>query len=217
MINNSILIVLTPLIIFTGHNFVIFLHLSVIHSVHGGVSASVHAGIPPPPQQTPLQTRHPLGQDTPPPLGPDMPPWNQTPPLDQTSPRPDTHLWDQTPPPPIFGGIFLGAILIFFFFFGIRTHVSPPAPREADSGRLSTSGRYASYWNAFLFKTKKSKQGFSVQVSRFWRYSPGLASGIKISVGRQQSLVWLLKKQFRQDKEIIFILRSNTKVNYGQM
>ena len=41
---------------------VIFLHLSVIHSVHGGGegSASVHAGIPPPPDQTP-----PPGKQTP--------------------------------------------------------------------------------------------------------------------------------------------------------
>ena len=28
---------------------------------------------------------------------------------------------------------------------------TPPSPREADSGIRSTSGRYASYWNAFLF------------------------------------------------------------------
>ena len=55
----------------------------------GGGSASVHAGIPPPLEQTP--------------------PWDQT-------PRADT-----------------------------------PAPSGADSGIWSTSGRYASYWNAFLF------------------------------------------------------------------
>ena len=31
------------------------------------------------------------------------------------------------------------------------TRQAPPAPREADSSIRSTSGRYASYWNAFLF------------------------------------------------------------------
>ena len=30
----------------------------------------------------------------------------------------------------------------------------PPRPREADSSIRSTSGRYASYWNAFLFILK---------------------------------------------------------------
>ena len=30
-------------------------------------------------------------------------------------------------------------------------------PREADSGIRSTSGRYASYWNAFLFKRKRTR------------------------------------------------------------
>ena len=29
--------------------------------------------------------------------------------------------------------------------------IQPPHPREADSGIQSMSGRYASYWNAFLF------------------------------------------------------------------
>ena len=61
-------------------------------SVHGG-SASVHAGIPPPPPRS-------------------RPPWSR-PPL----PRGET-------------------------------------PPEADSGIRSTSGRYASYWNAFLFLAK---------------------------------------------------------------
>ena len=38
----------------------------VCHSVHRGVSNSVHAGIPQPPQeQTPPGSRHPLGADTP--------------------------------------------------------------------------------------------------------------------------------------------------------
>ena len=84
-------------VIFTGRNEVvakvIFLHLSVIHSVH-------RAGLPqcmlgyPPPEQTPPQSRH--------------PPW--------------------TRPPG-------------------RRHL----PWEADSSIRSTRGRYASYWNAFLY------------------------------------------------------------------
>ena len=46
---------------------VIFLHLPVIHSVHrGGGSASVHAGIPPPRDQTPLEQTAPPGADIPP-------------------------------------------------------------------------------------------------------------------------------------------------------
>ena len=39
---------------------VMFLLLSVSHSVHWGVSASVHAGIHPPGKQTPRGSRHPL-------------------------------------------------------------------------------------------------------------------------------------------------------------
>ena len=124
-----------------------------------GVSASVHAGIPHPPgadtplEQTPPEQTSPQEQ---------IPPWEQTPPIDQTHnlgadtpqssqppplpradtpqeqtpPRADTppgsrHPPDQTPPP------------------GSRH----PPPREADSSIRSTSGRYASYWNAFLFCT----------------------------------------------------------------
>ena len=33
----------------------------------------------------------------------------------------------------------------------------PPPPGEADSGIRSMSGRYASYWNAFLFKVFSDK------------------------------------------------------------
>ena len=89
---------------------VMFLQASVILSTGGGVSASMHARIPPPPGvdtpsseqnppgSRPLQSRHPPGADTP---------------------------WSRRPP---------GADI----------------PREAGSGILSMSGRYASYWNAFL-------------------------------------------------------------------
>ena len=54
-------------------------------------------------------------------------------PPEQTPPRPDTPWtrhppWEQTPP-----------------------RSPPPSPREADCSIRLTSGRYASYWNAFLF------------------------------------------------------------------
>ena len=65
--------------LFTGRNEVvakvIFLHLSVIHSVHRGGSASVHAGIP-------HRSRH---------------PWEQTPPGADTRPRADTPLGADPP------------------------------------------------------------------------------------------------------------------------
>ena len=95
---------------------------------------------PPPPDQTPPRaatpwTRHPPGADTLPredtpqrrhPPGADTSPWEQThTPLGADPP-------DQTPP---------------------EQTPQPPPPREADSGIRSTSGRYASYWNAFLLQT----------------------------------------------------------------
>ena len=65
--------------IFTGRNEVvakvIFLHLPILHSVHGGgggMSASVHAGIPP------LGSRH-LPEQTPPEQTPPPPPRKKTP------------------------------------------------------------------------------------------------------------------------------------------
>ena len=60
-------------------------------------------------------------------------PQSRHPPGTRHPPGPDTPLGPDTPP-------------------GADTH--PPEqtpPREADSGIRSTSGRYASYWNAFLF------------------------------------------------------------------
>ena len=80
----------------------------------------------PPEQKPPPRSRHPTGVDTP--LGADTPPWEQTHP-----PGADTPLGADTPP--------RGA------------DSSPPGadtPPEANSGIRSMSGRYASYWNAFL-------------------------------------------------------------------
>ena len=120
----------------------------VCHSVHRGLYASVNAGMPPPrsrhpPEQTPPQGRHPLGADPPQKQTPQeqIPPQKQTspnPPRADTPPKADPPKTDtpqeQTPP----------------------TKADPPQeqtppPRKADSGIWSMSGRYAPYWNAFLF------------------------------------------------------------------
>ena len=84
------------------------------------MSASVHAGIPPPPR-----SRHPSPEQTPPESR--HTPMEQTPPREQTPPGADPPQ-EQTPP-----------------------------PREVDTGirSMSVSGRYASYWNAFLLRMKR--------------------------------------------------------------
>ena len=81
----------------------------------------------PPLDQAPPRTRHlPWDQaDTPPGPGRHTPRTRQTPPDQADSPRPGRH---HPPPGP-----------------------GRPPPREADSRIRSTSGWYASYWNAFLF------------------------------------------------------------------
>ena len=99
---------------------VMFLQVSVILSTGGGVSASVHPGIPcreqtppgsrPPPEQTPPGSRDPQEH---------TPPGSRHQPQSRHPPGADT-----------------------------------PPPREADSGIRSTTGRYASYWNAFLSRNK---------------------------------------------------------------
>ena len=78
-------------------------------------------------------TPHPQEQTPPPPEH--TPPWEQTPP--EQTPRADTPQ-EQTLPPSRY-----------------PPEQTPPGadtpPGEADSSIRSTSGRYASYWNAFLF------------------------------------------------------------------
>ena len=60
------------------------------------------------------------------------------------------------------GGIFfLGGGFFFYFDFLFFWGSSPPP--EADSGIWSTSGRYASYWNAFLL----------LVCNRFLRFTSG--------------------------------------------
>ena len=113
---------------------VIFLHLSVI--LFTGGSASVHAGIPqPPPNQAlpwtrhylppsrHLPTRHPPDQAPP---GVDTP-WSRHLPPEADTPQ-SRHPLTRHPPE--------------------QTH--PPLPMACWEIQ-STSGRYASYWNAILF------------------------------------------------------------------
>ena len=99
-----------------------------------------------PPDQTPPSIRHPPRSDTP--LGPDTPPMTRHPPvpdtpLDQTPPQDQTPPWTRHPP-------------------GTR-HPS----RAADSEIRSTSGRYASYWNAFLLNHDVGWKHFNFVVFNF--------------------------------------------------
>ena len=117
---------------------------------------------PHPPEQTPLRSRHPPGGDTPP--GADTPQSRH--PLKQTHTSQSRHPppWEQTPPrtrhPPE----------------QTPSHEQTP-PREADSGIRSTSGRYASYWNAFLFsQASVCPQGWG-WVGLGWHSPPTLGVG----------------------------------------
>ena len=150
---------------------VIFLHLFVIlFTGEGGWYPTRHWDTPPPrpgTHHTPLDQTHPPRPGTPPPPpdqahhhhqapppaqahhppGPGTPPRPDTPPRTRHTPPPQTRhttnpprtwhtpLSPRTRPPPRQG-----------------TPPDQASPPEADSGIRSTSGRYASYWNAFLLK-----------------------------------------------------------------
>ena len=147
--------------IFTGRNVVvakvIFLHLFVILFT-GGCLPQCMLGYHPPEQTPPPLRADTPGADTPradtpqsrhsP--GADKPPWSRHPPPSRHPPRADTPraadppeqqtpqsrhpLGTDTPPPPP----------------GADTPPEQTPLREADFGIRSMSGRYASYWNAFL-------------------------------------------------------------------
>ena len=124
---------------------VMFLHLSVCPR---GVSASVHAGMTPPWDQASPGTRHPTGPGTPPGLG--------TPPGPGT-PTPQTrHL------PPLGPGT-------------TRDQAQPPGPGSPPGADGYCCGRYASYWNAFLFFTVLRKIRWIEQ--KEFQQKWGLSSG----------------------------------------
>ena len=102
------------------------LQASVILSTGGGVCLSAYWDATPP-QSRPPRTRYPPGADTP---GPDTPPRPHPPGAD--TPPQTRHPPEQTPPGP-------------------DTPLDQTPPPEADASIRSMSGRYASYWNAFLF------------------------------------------------------------------
>ena len=91
----------------------------------GRGSASMHAGIPP-------REQIPPGADQPPRTRPTTPPRPGRPPRNRQTLPQSRHPPDQADPPP-------------------GPDRLPPPPGKADFSIRSTSGRYASYWNAFLF------------------------------------------------------------------
>ena len=119
---------------------VIFSQECVKNSVHrgGGCLPQCMLGYTPPGTRPP-QTRQadPPGTRPPPTRQADPPrPGRHHHPPRGADPPKQTPPWEQTSP---------------------RTRQTPP-PREADCSIRSTSGRYASYWNAFLFKNLLSSK-----------------------------------------------------------
>ena len=136
---------------------VIFLHLSVILFT-GGVLPQCMLGCHPPEQTPPPQTTYPrlcTPQTTYPPDY--IPPRLCTP---QTTYPPGLHTPQTTYPPQT---MYPNGLCIPLDYVPPRLRTpqttypldyilrTPPPPRAADSSIRSTSGRYASYWNAFLF------------------------------------------------------------------
>ena len=138
------------ILIFTGRNEVvakvIFLHLFVIlFTGGGGVCLSARWDtLPPRTRQTPPPPTPRDQADTPPGPGRHPPGPGRHPPRTRQTPPPPTPR-DQADTPPGPGRHPPGPG---------RHPPGPgrhPPPREADSSIRSTSSRYASYWNAFLF------------------------------------------------------------------
>ena len=103
---------MTMLSLFTSRNEG-YVFIRVCDSVHGGGSASVHAGIPPPPPGKHAPQKHAPQKHAP---------------REACTPPGSTHPQEA------------------------HTPLEACTPWEADSGIRSMSGRYASYWNAFLLK-----------------------------------------------------------------
>ena len=97
--------------------------------------------MPPPPDQA----GHPWTRQTPP--GPGRPPWTRWTPQKRQTP-PGRHPPDQAEPPGPGGPSGPGRPPLADT---LPPRPGRPPPREADSRIRSTSGRYASYWNAFLY------------------------------------------------------------------
>ena len=122
----------------------------------GGVCLSACWDTPPqeqtPPKQTPHQSRHPREQ-TPPrvdTLWADTPQEQTAPRADNTTPRGNTPREQTTPPqdradPPVSRHPAVSR-------HPLPWSRHPPSPRRACWEIRSTRGRYASYWNAILFK-----------------------------------------------------------------
>ena len=112
----------------------------VCHSVHGGgVLPQSMLGYQPPRTRHPPRSRYPPPRANPP--GPGAPSRTRHPPGADSPPR---HPPDHAPPRSRHPQSRLPLEP------GTPPSRHPPALREADSSIRSTSGRYASYWNAFL-------------------------------------------------------------------
>ena len=81
----------------------------------------------------------------------DIPPWEQTPLGPDPTPGTRPHLRDQTPQEQTPPGAHRPRTRPPRTRNGRPPRTRPAPPREADSSIRSTSGRYASYWNAFLW------------------------------------------------------------------
>ena len=126
----------------------------ICDSVNRGVSASVHAGIPPPPgADKPRASYPPLSRHTP---LEQTPSWTRYTPWEQTTPPPEQTPQTRYTPNFFFFAFFCISFLHFFPLFSkilinyfIICSMSPP-PSSACCEIWATSGRYASYWHAFL-------------------------------------------------------------------
>ena len=144
-----------------------------------GGSALVHAGIHPPRTDTPAEADPPKKQTTPPKQT--LPP-EQTPPRSRLSPS-----RSRQPPPP-------------------KKQTSPRGrpPQEAGSSIRSMSGRYASYWNAFLFLYRLSLIGQcertlnSMRIIKEWRITQVACKFTKFSIANLNVLTCARLQRKRQ-------------------